>query len=83
MLTYGEDEQWVGFKPEAVFKNSAQGGNSDMSDSVDFWKIQKKSTKFKKIQSKRTGHDGATVEIRNTKIQPVLAINQPTSPINR
>jgi hypothetical protein len=46
MLTYGEDEQWVGFKPEAVFENSAQGGNSDMRDSVDFWKIQKKIHKI-------------------------------------
>jgi hypothetical protein len=48
-----------------------------------FQKIQKKSAKFGKIWPKRTRDDGGIVEIRNTKIWPVLVIYQPTSSINR
>jgi hypothetical protein len=52
-----------------VFKNSAEEGKPDLSDSVGFWKIQKKLAKFGKIRPKCTGDNGGTVEIRNTEIQ--------------
>jgi hypothetical protein len=32
-----------------VFENSVEGEKSDLTDSVGFWKIQKKSVKFGKI----------------------------------
>jgi hypothetical protein len=66
-----------------VFKNSVEGGNSGLSDSVGFWKIRKKSLKFGKIRPKRSGEDGGTVEMWNIEIRLVLAIHRLTSPINR
>jgi hypothetical protein len=66
-----------------VFKNSVEGGNSGLSDSVGFWKIRKKSVKFGKIRPKRSGEDGGTVEMWNIEIRLVLAIHWLTSPINR
>jgi hypothetical protein len=66
-----------------VLKNSTEGENSDLRDSIGFRKIQKKSAKFGKIWPKRTGDDGGIVEIRNTKIRLVLVIYRPTSLINR
>jgi hypothetical protein len=67
----------------SVLKNSTEGENSDLRDSIGFRKIQKKSAKFEKIWTKRTRDDGGIVEIRNTKIRPVLVIYRPTSSINR
>jgi hypothetical protein len=61
---------------DTMFKNSAEGGKPDMSDSVGFWKNQKNSAKFGKIQSKRTGNDRGIVKTGNADIQSVSPINQ-------
>jgi hypothetical protein len=61
----------------AVFKNSTEGGKPDLTDFIGFWKIQKKSVKFGKIQLKRTGDDRGTVKTRKTEIRPVSPINRP------
>jgi hypothetical protein len=57
---------------QSVFENSAEGGKSDLTDSVSFWKIQKKNDE---IQPKRTGDDGGTVKTKNTKIWSVFPEN--------
>jgi hypothetical protein len=48
-----------------------------------FRRFLEKSAKYGKIRPKRSRDDGGTIEIRNTEIWPVLAINRPISPINR
>jgi hypothetical protein len=61
---------------DTMFKNSAEGGKPDMSDSVGFWKNQENSAKFGKIQSKHTGNDRRIVKTGNADIQLVSPINQ-------
>jgi hypothetical protein len=39
---------------QSVFENSAEGGKSDLTNSVSFWKIKKKSVKFDQNVPKMT-----------------------------
>jgi hypothetical protein len=57
---------------QSVFENSAEGGKSDLTNSVSFWKIQKK---IGEIRPKCTEDDGGTVKTGNTKIRSVFPKN--------
>jgi hypothetical protein len=65
-----------------MFENLAEGGKLDLTNFISFWKIWKKSAKFRKIWLKHTGDDGGTVKTGKTKIRLVLLINQPVFPEN-
>jgi hypothetical protein len=59
-----------------LFENLAEQGKPVPIPSV-FKKFRQKSTKIRKIRSKRTEDDGGTVKTENTEMRPVSLINRP------